>query len=99
MFIKQFTINIFVFLFSLFGISFYKTNILITLIFIELMLLSVNLNFLIFSTYLNDYSGQIMGLIILTIAASESAIGLALIISFFNIKSNIDVKNSSILRY
>jgi NADH-quinone oxidoreductase subunit K len=59
---------------------------------LELMLLSVNLNFIIFSVYLDDIQGQIFVLFILTIAATESSIGLALLIVFFKLKNSIHLE-------
>jgi len=58
---------------------------------IELMLLAVNLNYIIFSVYLNDIIGQIFVLFILTIAATESAIGLALLTVYYNLKTTIQI--------
>jgi len=58
---------------------------------IELLLLSANLNFLIFSIYLDDYYGQIFYLFILTIAASEASVGLALLILLYRMKNTISV--------
>lgn len=58
---------------------------------IELLLLAINLNFAFFSVYLDDIVGQIFVLFILTIAATESAIGLAIIVVFFRLKSSINL--------
>ena len=91
MFIIQLTTNIFLFLFSTVGIIFNNRNILITIMCIELVLLSLNLNFIIFSTYLDDLYGQLFSLFILTIAASESAIGLAIIIIYYRIRGSISM--------
>jgi NADH-quinone oxidoreductase subunit K len=65
---------------------------------IELMLLSLNLNFIIFSIYLDDVYGQLFSLFILTIAAGESALGLALIIAYSRIRSGIALDQSTSLR-
>jgi NADH-quinone oxidoreductase subunit K len=65
---------------------------------IELVLLNLNLNFILFSVYLNDLYGQIFALIILTIAASESAIGLAIIITNYRIRGNISLNLLSSLK-
>lgn len=70
----------------------------ITLVSIELILLSVNLNFIIFSVYLDDILGQIFALLILTIAAAESAIGLALLVVYYRVKGNIDIDYINILK-
>jgi len=91
MFIIQLTTNIFLFLISTFGIIFNNRNILITIMCIELLLLSLNLNFIIFSTYLDDLYGQLFSLFILTVAASESAIGLAIIIIYYRIRGSISM--------
>jgi len=62
---------------------------------IELILLSLNLNFISFSIYLDDLYGQIFSLFILTIAASESAVGLAVLIIFFRVHHNILINQDS----
>ena len=73
---------------SVAGIFINRKNIIILLMCIELMLLSVNINFIAFSHFLNDINGQIFVFFILTVAASESAIGLAILVVLFrNIKS------------
>jgi NADH-quinone oxidoreductase subunit K len=97
MILRQITINCFIFLLGLLGISLNYNNILISLIGIELMLLSCNLNFIMVSIYLNDTYGQIFSVFILTIAASESAIGLAILIVFFKLRGTLEMtKNSSL---
>jgi NADH-quinone oxidoreductase subunit K len=58
---------------------------------IELILLAVNLNFIIFSVYLNDIIGQAFGLFIITVAAAESAIGLAILVVYYRIKGIISI--------
>ena len=65
---------------------------------IELILLSLNLNFIFFSIYLDDLYGQLFSLFILTIAASESAIGLAIIIIYYRLRGNISINQTSILK-
>ena len=99
MFITQISVNIFLFIISSIGLILNRKNVLITLMCIELILLSLNLNFLIFSIYLDDFYGQIFALFILTIAAAESAIGIALIIAYFRIKNNIFTDQKITLRY
>lgn len=89
MFINQLTSNIFLFTISLFGLVSNRRNILITIMCIELLLLSLNLNFITFSSYLDDMYGQIFSLIILTIAASESAVGLAVVIVYYRLRGSI----------
>jgi len=81
-----------VFFIGLIGIILNRKNILITLMSIELLLLAVNLNFAAFSIYLDDIVGQIFVLFILTIAAAESAIGLAIITVFYKLKNSIQLE-------
>jgi NADH-quinone oxidoreductase subunit K len=71
------------------GLVLNRKNILIIIMSIELMLLSVNLNFIIFSIYLDDFLGQLFVIFILTIAATESAIGLAILSSYYRVKNTI----------
>jgi NADH-quinone oxidoreductase subunit K len=90
-------INFILFCLGLFGIILNRQNILIILMSIELVLLSINLNFVYFSIFLDDIMGQIFSLIILTVASAESAIGLALMVLFFNIHGNISIYKIHIL--
>jgi len=83
------TVIIFLFLIGVLGLVLNRKNILITIMSIELMLLSVNLNFAVFSSYLDDIVGQIFILFILTIAATESAIGLAILSVYYKLKNTI----------
>ncbi|MFZ1386906.1 MAG: NADH-quinone oxidoreductase subunit NuoK [Thiolinea sp.] len=76
---------------SVAGIFLNRKNILILLMCIELLLLSVNLNFVAFSHYLNNLDGQIFVFFILTVAAAESAIGLAILITIFRNRRTINV--------
>jgi len=79
------------FVIGIFGVFLNKKNIIIILMSIELMLLSVNINFVAFSSYLNDIMGQIFSLLILTVAAAEAAIGLAILVIYFRNKGSISV--------
>jgi NADH-quinone oxidoreductase subunit K len=81
-----------VFFIGLLGIILNRKNILAIIMSIELLLLAVNLNFAVFSIYLDDIVGQIFVLFVLTIAATESAIGLAIITVFYRLKSSIELK-------
>ena len=83
------SINTILFCLGVIGLVLNRKNILIILMSIELILLAVNLNFIIFSNYLDDILGQLFALFILTVAASESAIGLALLIVFYKVKGTI----------
>lgn len=86
------TITSIVFFIGILGIILNRKNILIIIMSIELLLLSINLNFAVFSVYLDDVVGQIFVLFILTIAATESAIGLAIITVFYRLKSSIQME-------
>ncbi len=76
---------------SVAGIFLNRKNIIIILMSIELMLLSVNINFVAFSHFLGDLSGQVFVFFILTVAAAEAAIGLAILVVLFRNKRTIDV--------
>ncbi len=78
--------NIILFCIGVFGIFGIPQNIIIILISLELILLSINLNFIFFSIYLDDINGQIYALFILTIAAAESAIGLAILVIYYRVR-------------
>ena len=66
---------------------------------IELLLLSLNMNFILFSVYLDDLYGQLFSFFILTIAAAESAIGLAIIIIYYRIRGSILVNDKFVIKY
>ncbi|MHB1529022.1 MAG: NADH-quinone oxidoreductase subunit NuoK [Acidiferrobacteraceae bacterium] len=80
------------------GIFLNRKNVVILLMAIELMLLAVNMNFVAFSHYLNKSSGQIFVFFILTVAAAESAIGLAILIVLFRNRSTINVEDLDTLK-
>jgi len=71
-----------------------RTNIIIIFISIELMLLSINFNFIIYSRFLDDILGQTYSLYFLTIGAAESAIGLGILVAFYRVRKNISVHNA-----
>ena len=83
---------------SVVGIFLNRKNLLVLLMAIELMLLAVNLNFVAFSHYLHDAAGQIFVFFILTVAAAESAIGLAILVVLFRNLSTIDVEDLDSLK-
>ena len=83
---------------SVAGIFINRKNILLLLMSIELMLLAVNTNFIVFSHYSNDITGQVFVFFILAVAAAESAIGLAIIVSLFRLKNSIEINNISNLK-
>lgn len=83
---------------SVVGIFLNRKNVIILLMAIELMLLAVNMNFIAFSHYLNDISGQVFVFFILTVAAAESAIGLAILVVLFRNLSTINVDDLNTLK-
>ena len=83
---------------SVIGIFLNRKNVLILLMAIELMLLAVNLNFIAFSHYLNDVAGQVFVFFILTVAAAESAIGLAILVVLFRNLRTINVDDLDSLK-
>jgi NADH-quinone oxidoreductase subunit K len=98
MFYIQVFTNLTLYLTGILGIVFNKFNILITLMCIELIFLSTNLNFILFSVYLDDLYGQIFSLFILTVVAGESAIGLAILIVYYRIRGNILINELVVLK-
>ena len=83
---------------SVVGIFLNRRNLIVLLMAIELMLLAVNMNFVAFSYYLNDMHGQVFVFFILTVAAAESAIGLAILVLLFRNKENINVEELNALK-
>mgnify|MGYP003628443205 FL=1 len=92
------TLAAILFVIGVFGIFLNRKNIIIILMSIELMLLAVNINFVAFSAYLNDLHGQVFAMFILTVAAAEAAIGLAILVTFFRNKGQILVDDLSELK-
>lgn len=80
---------------GVFGIFLNRKNVIVILMSIELMLLAVNINFVAFSAFLQDLTGQIFTMFILTVAAAEAAIGLAILVVFFRNKGSIAVEDIS----
>lgn len=87
-----------VFSIGVLGLFMNRKNIISILMSIELMLLAVNINFVVFSVYLQDISGQIFSIMILTIAAAEMSIGLAILVLYFRGSKSIDVQDISQMR-
>ena len=83
---------------SVIGIYLNRRNLIVLLMAIELMLLAVNINFVAFSHYLNDLSGQLFVFFILVVAAAESGIGLAILVVLFRNLSSIDVEDIESLK-
>ena len=89
------TLAALLFTIGVFGIFLNRKNVIVILMSIELMLLAVNINFVSFSAYLHDLTGQVFTMFILTVAAAEAAIGLAILVTFFRNKGSIAVEDIS----
>ena len=97
--IKYILVSVIIFMISFFGLIYNKKSILIILISIELILLSVNILFIVFSIYLDDIVGQIFTVFILTIAAAETSIGLSLLLVSHKVRGNILIDNFNLLYF
>jgi len=83
------------FMIGMFGIFLNRKNLIIMLMGIELILLAVNLNFVAFSAYLHDLVGQVFAMFVLTVAAGEAAVGLAILVIYFRGRGTIAVDDAS----
>jgi NADH-quinone oxidoreductase subunit K len=83
---------------GVFGIFLNRRNVIVILMSLELMLLAINLNFVAFSVYLGDLVGQVFAMFILTVAAAEVAIGLAIVVVYFRNSGSIEVEEIRLLR-
>lgn len=92
------TLGAILFALGLFGIFFNRKNMIVILMSIELMLLAVNINFVAFSTEVNRLEGQIFTLFILTVAAAEAAIGLAILVAWYRNRASIATDDVNILK-
>ena len=92
------TLGAILFSISIAGIFLNRKNVVVLLMCIELMLLSANINFVAFSYFLNDISGQVFVFFILTVAAAEAAIGLAILVVLFRSRHTIDVEELDSLK-
>jgi NADH:ubiquinone oxidoreductase subunit K len=98
MFLELNFIAIMLFVLGLLGIIFNRTNLILVLMSIEIILLAVSINLLIFSFLLNSVLGQIFSIFILTVAAAESAIGLSIMVAFYKIKGSISIRSLNLLK-
>ena len=80
------------------GIILNRKNIIVILMSVELILLAVNINLVAFSVFLHDVTGQIYALFVLTVAAAEAAVGLAILVTFFRNRGDIAVDDASVMR-
>ncbi len=92
------TLGAILFALAVVGIFLNRKNLIVLLMAIELMLLAVNMNFVAFSHYLGDMHGQVFVFFILTVAAAESAIGLAILVLLFRNKNSVDVQDLNTLK-
>ena len=92
------TVPAMLFVIGIFGLFLNRKNVIILLMSIELMLLSVNINLVAFSSHMNDLVGQVFTLFVLTVAAAEAAIGLAILVSFFRIRGTIAVEDVNVMK-
>ena len=86
------------FVIGIFGIFLNRKNIIVILMAIELMLLAVNINLVAFSAHLGDLVGQVFALFVLTVAAAEAAIGLAILVCFYRVRGTIAVEDVNMMK-
>ena len=92
------TVAAILFTLGVFGIFLKRKNVIIILMSIELMLLAVNINLVAFSTHLHDLVGQIFAMFVLTVAAAEAAIGLAILVVYFRNRGSIVVEDINMMK-
>ena len=83
---------------GIFGIFLNRKNVIVILMSVELMLLAVNINLVAFSTHMNDLVGQVFALFVLTVAAAEAAIGLAILVVYFRNRGSIAVEDINVMK-
>ena len=91
------TVAAILFTLGIFGIFVNRKNVIIILMSIELMLLAINLNLVAFSAYLGDLAGQVFAMFVLTVAAAEAAIGLAILVVYFRNRGTIEVEDINLM--
>jgi len=87
-----------IFFIALFGLFLNRNNVLILIMSVELALLSINLQYLIISVYLDDRLGQLITLFVLTVAAAESSIGLAILVAYYRVNGTVAIEFIRLLR-
>ena len=92
------TVAAILFTIGVLGIFLNRKNVIVILMSVELILLAVNINFVAFSSHLNDIVGQVFALFVLTVAAAEAAIGLAILVTFFRNRGSIAVEDVNMMR-
>ncbi len=92
------TVAAILFTLGIFGIFINRKNVIVILMSVELILLAVNLNLVAFSSFLGDLVGQVYALIVLTVAAAEAAIGLAIVVAFYRNRGSIAVEDINLMK-
>ncbi|WP_417680036.1 NADH-quinone oxidoreductase subunit NuoK [Roseibium sp.] len=92
------TVAAILFTIGIFGIFLNRKNVIVILMSIELLLLAVNINFVAFSSFLGDMMGQIFTMLVLTVAAAEAAIGLAILVVFHRNRGSIAVEDVNVMK-
>ncbi len=92
------TVAAILFTLGIFGIFLNRKNVIVILMSIELMLLAVNVNFVAFSFFLHDLAGQVFAMFVLTVAAAEAAIGLAILVVYFRNRGTIAVEDINLMK-
>ena len=92
------TVAAMLFTIGVFGIFVNRKNVIVILMSIELMLLAVNINLVAFSSFSGDLVGQVFTMFVLTVAAAEAAIGLAILVVFFRNRGTIDVEDANVMK-
>ncbi|MFO1130972.1 MAG: NADH-quinone oxidoreductase subunit NuoK [Hyphomicrobiales bacterium] len=92
------TVAAILFTIGVFGIFLNRKNVIVILMSVELILLSVNINLVAFSTFLGDLVGQVFALLVLTVAAGEAAIGLAILVTYFRNRGTIAVEDINLMK-
>jgi NADH-quinone oxidoreductase subunit K len=92
------TVAAILFTIGVFGIFLNRKNVIVILMSVELILLSVNINLVAFSSFLNDMVGQVFAMFVLTVAAAEAAIGLAILVVYFRNRGSIAVEDLNVMK-
>jgi NADH-quinone oxidoreductase subunit K len=91
-------LSLIIFIIGSLGMFLFRKHIINILISLELLLLSINMNFIVFSLFLDDFLGQLYALLILTVAAAESAIGLAIVVVYYRLRGGISIDLINLLK-
>jgi NADH-quinone oxidoreductase subunit K len=92
------TVGAILFTIGVLGIFLNRRNVILMLMAIELILLAVNINLVVFSAYLGDLTGQVLAMFVLTVAAAEAAIGLAILVVYFRNRGSIEVEDLNVMK-